>query len=873
MDLKKNIPFTTSLAACFIALMFAIQASAGAKGQGKAGTARTEISGPKEAPAVRQAFSAPASPAPVPAEVPARKTVTAVPAASPITIDGVLSESAWQSAGFSDFTQSDPLDGQPPTEQTTVWVAYDRDNLFVAARLSDSQPGLIVSRLGRRDDMVDSDWFLFGIDPYYDRLSGYFFGVNPSGSILDGTFFNDTGKDSTWDGIWESAARIDEQGWTVEVRLPFSQLRFKKKSAYTWGINFQRNIKRKNETDFFAWVPKEESGFVSRFADLAGISSINPGRRLELLPYAVSRAAFSPKVPDNPFRAGQDYAANIGSDFKAGLRSNLTLDLTVNPDFGQVEVDPAVINISDQETYYQEKRPFFIEGASIFNFGRGGPNVYLPLGWSDPAFFYTRRIGRAPQGYAAGPGYVDAPDWATILIAAKVTGKIGRGFNIGAISALTQREYARIDYAGARSEAEVEPFTHYGVVRGLKEFGDGRQGLGFIATSVARDLREGQLDALLARNALALAVDGWAFLDKEKTWVLAGWAGGTLVTGSEAAMTRLQRSSLHYFQRPDIDYVHVDEQATSLSGWAGRLYINKQKGNVVFNAALGAMSPGFEANDLGYHTRGDIFNGHVQIGYQTFHPGRLFRRWLVTGSYYRNYDFGWNRIGEYCYLDGEGQFLNYWTATLHLDYEPPKYSHYLTRGGPMAYYPAGATVEADVSSDNRKALIFGFNIYYRYHPSGGYSWSAGGELTWKPSPNFSLSAGSSYLFRYAESQWVMEVEDPLKTSTYGVRYILSDIFQKTLPVEIRLNWTFTPRLSLQAYLQPYIGTGDYHKFKELAAALTFDFYYFGDGDSTLAFANGIYTADPDGPSGPAQPFSFRDPDFNLKSLRGTCVLR
>jgi len=808
-----------------------------------------------------------------PADPRTSRTIAAAPTAEPMTIDGVLSESVWKTPGSGGFTQRDPLDGQPATEPTTVWVAFDKKYLYVAARLADAEPSKIVGRLGRRDEEVESDWFYFGVDPYHDRRSGYYFGVNPSGSILDGTLSNDETEDATWDGIWQGAARIDDDGWTVEMRIPFDQLRFKRQDVYVWGVNFVRNIKRKNEESYFAWVPKEESGLVSRFAELTGLAGIAAGRRLEVSPFAVSQAKFSPEEPGNPFRPGHELAANAGFDLKGGLSSNLTLDLSVNPDFGQVEVDPAVINISDQETYYKEKRPFFIEGSSIFNFGRGGPNVYRSFGWDDPDFFYSRRIGRTPQGNPAGPGFSDMPDWTTILSAAKVTGKVGRDFNLGVISALTEREYARIDNDGVRSQTEVEPFSHYGVARGLKEFGEGRSGLGFIATSLLRDLREGQLETSLARSALALGVDGWTFLDKDRGWALAGWAGLSTVRGSAEAMTALQRSSLHYFQRPDADWVAVDENATSLSGWAGRLYINKQKGNVVFNAALGAMSPGFEANDLGYHTRGDVFNGHVEAGYRSLHPGRLFRTWTVTSSYYRNYDFGWNRVGEYIYLDGKVQFLSYWTAALHVDYEPRKYSHYLTRGGPMAFYPEGATANFNVASDDRKPLIVRFTGMYRWHPTGGYSISFGGGLTWKPSANFSLSVGPSYTFRYAEGQWVRSVVDPLKTSTYGIRYVLSDIDQKTLPVEIRVNWTFTPRLSLQAYLQPYIGTGDFYAFKELRAARTFDFDYYGDGDSTIAYADGVYTVDPDGAAGPAAPFTFRDPDFNLKSLRGTVVLR
>jgi hypothetical protein len=802
------------------------------------------------------------------------RTITAMPAGGPIVIDGVLSEGVWQSPGSGGFTQRDPSDGQPATEATTVWIAFDRDNLYVAARLADSEPGKIVGRLGRRDEAIESDWLYVGFDPYHDRRSGFYFGVNPFGSIEDGTLSNDEQTDATWDGIWESAARIDDGGWTVEIRVPFDQLRFRRREVQVWGVNFQRLIKRKNEEDHFAWVPKEESGLVSNFASLTGLTGIASGRRLEISPFALSKAQFSPAVPGDPFHTGHEVGAGAGFDLKGGLSSNLTLDLSVNPDFGQVEVDPAVINISDQETYYQEKRPFFIEGASIFNFGRGGPNVYRMFGWEDPGLFYSRRIGRSPQGRPDTPGYFNMPDWTTILGAAKVTGKIGRDFNLGVISALTAREYATIDLDGARSTAEVEPFSHYGVARGLKEFDEGRSGLGFIATSVVRDLREASgLDASLSRSALSFGADGWTFLDKDRGWALAGWGAVSAVHGSKEAMTALQLSSLHYFQRPDAPWVHVDENATSLSGWAGRLYINRQKGNIVFNAAVGAISPGFEANDIGYHTRGDLINGHVEAGYRELQPGRTFRTWAITASYYRNYDFGWNRIGEYVYLDGKGQFLNYWTATLHLDWEPPKYSHYLTRGGPMAFYPAGETIRGTLASDDRKPLIVRANGYYRYHPSGGYNYGIGAGATWKPSPNLSLSVDPSYTWRYSQGQWVRQVTDPLKTSTYGVRYVMADIIAHTLDIESRISWTFTPRLSLQAYLQPYIGTGDFRAFKELHAARTFDFDYYGDGNSTIAYAGGIYTVDPDGAAGPAAPFTFADPDFSLKSLRGTVVLR
>ncbi|MGD2245503.1 MAG: DUF5916 domain-containing protein [Candidatus Aminicenantes bacterium] len=804
--------------------------------------------------------------------VPAPSPVLAVRTKNPVQVDGVLNEDVWKSDGFTGFRQSDPEDGAPASEKTIVWVAFDQGNIYVAARLYDSSPEGIISLLGRRDAEVESDWFVFAVDPYYDKRSGFQFAVNPAGAIQDGTLFNDEGVDMTWDGIWEYASRLDDQGWTVELRIPFHQLRFRKKDSYTWGVNFFRTIKRKNERTVYSWVPKEESGYVSRFADLTGISDIYPRRLVEVLPYTMGRAMYSPAIQENPFRTGSKYAGNIGLDLKSALQTSLTLNVSVNPDFGQVEVDPAVINISDQETYYVEKRPFFIEGGDIFRFGYGGANVRRNLGWSDPSFFYSRRIGRSPQGHVPVPGYVEYPDWATILGAAKITGKMGDGWNLGVMTALTQREYALVDNGVDRFSYEVEPFSTYGVVRALKEIKGGFQGLGLIATGTWRDLRLDALQSRLPKSAFSFGLDGWTFLDRDRTWVITGWIGGTTVSGSQEAISHLQLSSLHYYQRPDVDYVDFDPDATTLNGWAGRIFVNKQKGPFVFNAAIGAMSPGFHAVDLGYHTRGDVINGHVEVGYQSFHPGKVFRNWKVTFATLRSYDFGGIRTNENYILNTTAQLLNYWRGNLYLSYDPNRTSHYFTRGGPLAAYPWGASIRPSITSDTRQRVVFGFFGHYRDHPFGAYNYSFGASIRWKPSSNFSISIAPEYSWRHSVGQYISQVVDPLKVETYGVRYILSNVIQETASLEIRLNWIFTPKLSLQAYLQPFLGVGDFFNYKELRAALTFDFDSFGEGDSTISRDAGIYTVDPDGP-GLSPPFTFRDPDFNLKSLRGTVVLR
>jgi hypothetical protein len=808
-------------------------------------------------------------------EVKEPPVIEAIRTTEPIKIDGLLTETVWQGKDCSDFIQAEPQDGAPATEKTSVWVAYDNNALYVAARLYDSEPDKIISLLGRRDQSIDSDSFLFSIDPYLDLRSGYQFAVNTAGTMVDYSIFNDESTDITWDGVWESKTHIDDKGWTVEMKIPFDQLRFKKKENYVWGVHFCRLIKRKNEWSSNVWIPKGESGFVSHFARLEGINNINPGRYIEMMPFTAGKAAFSPKEEGNPFKTGKDYSLNAGLDMRVGLKSNLTLDLTVNPDFGQVEVDPAVINLSAAETYYEEKRPFFMEGANIFRFGGGGANMNIGADWSTPSFFYSRRIGRSPQGTVNSPGYANYPEWTTILTAAKITGRIGKEWNFGFISALTEREYADIDLDGGRSREEIEPFSYYGVLRAQKEFNNGRQGLGFLATSVVRDLGTDSLEDHLSRNAFSLGIDGWTFLDKNKTWVVTGWFGGSRVSGSRAAIRELQLSFPHYFQRPDATHVELNENATSLNGWAGRFILNKQRGNFLVNAALGAISPGFDSSDMGYQRRGDIINGHIMLGYRSFKPGKLVRTWDALFFTQRNYDFGGNKIGEQRIIFiGDIEFVNYWSAYFQISNNPARWSKDETRGGPLLYVPTYTWWDWTIRSDDRKPFEGKIYSYSMNVKSGSKSRTISVVLKWKPRSNFNISLEPEYQYNLDVSQWVSNITDESMTATYGNRYIFGKIKQKTFLCSIRFDWIFTSTLSLQAYIQPFIAVGTYDRFKELAQPKSYDFNFFGQGGSTISYqeGDGNYTVDPDGP-GAAPSFSFHNPDFNYKSLRGTVVLR
>jgi hypothetical protein len=513
--------------------------------------------------------------------------VHAVRLAEPIILDGVLAEGVWKSPdAVIAFYQREPDEGKPASERTEVRVAYDDDAIYIGARMFDSAPDSIVARLGRRDVQTNSDELDVFIDPYHDHRDGFYFGVNAAGTLLDGVLYNDEWSDNSWDGVWEGKAHIDDQGWVVEMRIPFSQLRFKNQTVYTWGINFERDIGRKNERSFVVFTPKNGSGFVSRFPDLVGIERIEPPHRFEVLPYLTTRAEYTDHSMGDPFNSGSKYIPGTGADLKIGLGGNLTLDGTINPDFGQVEVDPAVVNLSDAETFFQEKRPFFIEGATTFDFGHGGSNNFWSFNWWEPTLFYSRRIGRAPQGELPSYDYADIPIGTHILGAAKLTGKVADSWNIGAIQALTGREYADFQSSGVRSHQEVEPLTYYGVGRAQRDFNDGRQGVGVLTTLALRNFSGQSLRDQINSSALVTGLDGWTFLDSDKTYVLTGWTALSRVAGNRTQMIALQESSRHYFQRPDATEVHVDSAATSLTGYAGRFMINKQKGNVVLNTAF-----------------------------------------------------------------------------------------------------------------------------------------------------------------------------------------------------------------------------------------------------------------------------------------------
>ena len=806
---------------------------------------------------------------------PATRSASAVRSRGAIAIDGRLAEETWALApAIADLVQRNPDEGRPATERTEVRLAYDDDALYVGARLFDRRPDAIVRRLSRRDADVSADLFRVYLDPHHDHKTGVVLTVSAAGSQAEAWLSNDFERDSSWDGVWEAAVTVDAEGWTVEIRVPFSQLRFAPGDRQTWGLNVSRYIQRNNEEDWWVLVPKTDTRLVSAFGHVDGLDGIVPRRHLEVLPYVTtSIERMLTAQPGDPFRGPSRLLGGTGLDIKWGMTSSFTLDGAINPDFGQVEVDPAVVNLTAFETFFQEKRPFFIEGAQQFGtFGRNGLVLYGRFGARYPDLWYSRRIGRPPHVDADGD-FVSQPTATTILGAAKVTGRTASGWNMSLLDAVTGRERARVADGLSQTTMEVEPLTNYLAARVSRDI-DGRGAVGMLATSVNRSLRTTDLKAEVGSGAYVGGIDGNVFMDRKKVWVLSGSFAGSHVRGDAAAIAKLQRTSARYYQRPDATHIRFDPDAQSLSGWTGQLNANRTRGNLLVDAALWAISPGFESNDVGFSPEADRIGAHTGWLWQKTTPDRWTRdRSLVLISRWLWNTAGDNLVNGYS-LQAGITTKNYWAVGGSADFDLPHLNDRETRGGPLEYRPTAYDGGVYVQSDGRKRVQLSVNSYYWWNTAGGWSLDAGPSLVFKPSPSLSVSIGPWLTRSRAVAQYVTNVTDPTAVATYGRRTIFSDLDRIEVSMVSRFNVIFTPKASLELYAQPLVSTGHYWGLKEFARPRAFDFTRYGVDAGTIVYdaASQVYTIDPDG-AGPAARFQVDEPNFNYKSLRVNAVFR
>jgi hypothetical protein len=815
----------------------------------------------------------------VPSAMAARRTAA-------IAVDGKLGDAGWEAATpVTNFTQFDPEQGKPATQRTEVRFVYDDEALYIGARMhDDAGRSAIRTQIVRRDAQFDSDFLQIVLDSYHDHLSRAFFVVNPSGAKQDQLGIGTSCCDSGWDPVWDAATSIDSAGWSAELRIPFSQLRFSRDSVQTWGLQVRRNIQRRNELDEWSHVPRTETGGPARFGHLDNLRIATSARHLELLPYVagVARAVQAPA--GDPYHFGTKGKARAGLDLRYLLTPNLTLDATFNPDFGQVEVDPAVVNLSVFEQQFPERRPFFLSGSGVFSFG--GINCYFCSNVSSLSAFYSRRIGRSPSGADLARGqFVDVPDASTILGAGKITGRTSRGFTVGLLNAVTRREVAHlVRDDGSRGTQVVEPLTNYFVGRVRKDLKQGNLVLGGIATSTIRSM-DSVFVPRLTDHAELVGGD-WRYTWDNRRYQFMGNAALTNVHGSPQVLLQRQYNSARFFQRPDravrptggFFTDALDSTATVMRG--GGLYsrISKEAGTWLWESAVNIRTPGFENNDLSLLTRTDFIWYNANVLRQWTKPNRFQRQSSITVGGQQQRNFEGDLTDRQLQIAMNTTTPQFWNVNTFYIWHPALLDERLTRGGPMVQKPGTGFTEFDVSTDSRRRLTLSTSSSYSWNDKGGWGSSLGVFARYRPSGKLNVSFGPNWGDSRSLLQYVLRKSDPTATAFSGQRYVFSALKQKQLVLETRMSMTFTPTMSLELFMQPLFASGHYLDFKEFDAPRQGEFSVFGRDKGTVSAtrdttgAVAAYTIDPDG-AGAAAPFTFANPDFTLRSLRGNAVYR
>ena len=725
----------------------------------------------------------------------AHKVATAVRIKEvPPRLNGVLDDDIWKTAPLHEgFRQRDPDEGEPVSQRTTFQVAYDDEAVYFAVMCYDSEPDKIVSRLVRRDDYVESDKVQIILDPHYNRQRGFSFTIYPSGSVIDGIVGGNGpgGWNNAWDGVWEAKAAIHSNGWAVECRIPFYMFRFSPKDKYIWGLQVEREISRRKERSHWRLIKKGDPGWISHFGDLIGIEDIHPSRHLELIPYAMGRTTLNNTA---------GLWGNIGGDVQYGITSGITLNATINPDFGQVEADPATLNLSAYEEFFEERRPFFVKGSSIFNFGEG-----------ENQLFYSRRIGRQPGHFEIPESATELsrPEATTILGAAKIVGRTNSNTSFGIMEAITAPEHAQIKEKGESRDSLVEPLTNYFVGRVTQDILEGNSRVGLITTAVNRQ----------TSNAAYVGGLDWDLRFAKERYKISG-----LVAASQAG-----------------------ELGARKSGYFAHIEFDKQGGWWRLDTDFNVRSPDLDINDVGYTQRGDMLRWFYDFMIKKEQPFSIFRE-VTLGLYgWREWNYDGVSIGRYSEIWTDGKLKNYWEYDLWVGRNLESFrDEDVRRGGTLIKNPAGWWIFTQLRTDSRKMVQLELNPIFAWDDDNKSSEKEVSlRLNIRPASNVELSIGPMYRYRIYDAQWVELVEENINGHTKN-HYVYGELTSQTLDFTTRANISFTPTLSLQFYVQPFITIGDYTNFKALVEPKSYRF----------------------------KPYPLkRNPDFHRRSLRGNTVLR
>jgi hypothetical protein len=781
--------------------------------------------------------------------------------AGSINVDGVLDEEIWQRASpITDFVQKEPTEGAAPTDAMEVRFLFDDRALYVGARMFSRADTRLQAPLGRRDTTGQAERIVVALDTFLDRRTSAVFGVTAAGVRLDRYHSTDDegSSDSGFDPVWKAQVAVTGDGWTAELWIPFAQLRFNPQSDLTWGLNVQRFRPTLNEEDTWVLIPRTVRAWSSRFGDLRGIADVPRSRRVEFLPYVAADATLNAnRDPRNPFDDGTNLGGRVGADLKVGLGPNLTLDAAFNPDFGQVEADPAEVNLTAFETRFPEKRPFFLEGASLFNIGH-------------PNFYYSRRIGARPIGPATDT-YVQYPAANTIMAAGKITGRLPSKTSIGIIGAATSEESADLangDLTNIRS-VRVAPRTYYGIGRMLQEFGPSASTAGFIVSAMHRDMDEGDpLAQLLTRNAFGLAGDT-RLRFKEGEYEFRGSGGGSWINGGQQAIERVQRSSAHYAQRPDREYDPLDPTRTSMAGWSLQANVDRTGGrHWLWGASTKIDSVDFDPNDFAQLNAADgtLINGNIR--YRETQPGRVFRNYTLRFEGSNDSTLRWLRQAGHWRGSVNVTWVSFWTSSISVTRNLEQTSVSLTRGGPLMGRGPGWTTQMEIANRSTAQTRWSLEGTMGRNDDGYVQNRVEGSFSFRPSPQWQVSA-DPYYDRVTEPQQYVQAMSGGRPETYDTRYIFGFIKRATVATSFRLGLTVRPDMNIDVYAEPFAASGHYFDYGELLAPRSRDRLLYGTAGTTLVI-------NPDGSqtvTAGSSTFTLRNRDFNSFSFRSNVVLR
>lgn len=806
--------------------------------------------------------------------IPKKRYETKYLEGSAISLDGIPSEAAWETVSWAgDFTQWQPNEGRPPSQPTQFKILYDNKYLYVAFNCPDSMPGLIEKRMGRRD-AFPGDFVEINIDSYHDFRTAFSFTTSVSG-VRGDEFVSNNGNnwDASWNPIWFAKTAVNKNGWTAEIKIPLSQLRYGNEKEKVWGIQVMRRIFRKEERSTWQYIPQKSGVWVSGFGELHGLNNIPFHRQVEIAPYVTAQAATFKKEPGNPFADGSDLKLTGGVDGKVAVTNDLILDYSINPDFGQVEADPSQVRIDGFQNFFGEQRPFFIESRNIFQYQLTGS--VAGGDYDADLLFYSRRIGSSPHGYpkTASGEYVKYPQNTTILGAAKFSGKTRKGWSIGILETVTEREKAIIDNNGKQRKELVEPLSNYFVGRLQKDIHGGNTIIGGIFTAVNR---EHGLDDILHRSAYTAGIDFLHYW-KNQTWYIRGNVVYSNVQGNKNVILKTQRSFEHLFQRPGAKEFTLDSNRTSLTGTGGTLRFGKIGGKggklgqvLKFETGVTLRSPELEMNDIGFMLTANEINHFTWAGLQYQRGFSIFRNARINYNHWLRWDYGGQFLYSQFNMNTGATFRNNWQSSTSVTWNPYDVSNNALRGAGAIRRPSGIGWSYFLSSDYRKKIYASVNIFKFWGSANTLNFSnAGITLNYVPINALTISISANYDFSWRrQDMFVQNISYNNSTRT-----VVSQLSQKTIRFTGRFTYNITPDLTIQYYGQPYLTRPTYRQFGYVSNPMAdnYDDRFKVYTANQLSFSNGTYSVDEN--SDGFTDYSFGKPDFNFVQFRSNLVIR